>query len=304
MAKQNMTAWFMEEGVVAIPRNIIGLMEPLGLDFEDIGRIAYLLYCGCDNVKKSDQYSYQAAKALREKGLIEWHSDISRVDFTPMFNIIAENIGAKPNFIEGNLEQGEDLSYSEFIKDLEKNLARFLSVKDKVELQEISQRYGWSYELIKDMYLFYNSHFRRQYSFSFFCQMAFGSKVMDKESFMLFVEKLNYTVYKVTEIKRRLGHKNSPTEIEKECYLKWANEWKFTHEMIHLAVEQTLSASDPSFKYIDGILKNWQEAGIKTPEDFKKHNENRKKEKERKKVTKKLGQNVYGYIRNLNDLVE
>ena len=55
---------------------------------------------------------------------------------------------------------------------------------------------------------------------------------------MLFVEKLNYTVYKVTEIKRRLGHKNSPTEIEKECYLKWANEWKFTHEMIHLAVEQ------------------------------------------------------------------
>ena len=68
MAKQNMTAWFMEEGVVAIPRNIIGLMEPLGLDFEDIGRIAYLLYCGCDNVKKSDQYSY-CRKALRKRSI-------------------------------------------------------------------------------------------------------------------------------------------------------------------------------------------------------------------------------------------
>ena len=94
-------------------------------------------------------------------------------------------------------------------------------MKDKVELQEISQRYGWAYELIKDMYLFYNSHFRRQYSYTFFCQMAFGSKVVDKERFKLFVEKLNYTLNKVTEIKRRLGHKNSPTEIEKECYLKW-----------------------------------------------------------------------------------
>ena len=307
MTKQNMTAWFMEGGVVAIPRNLIGLMEPLGLSFEDIGRIAYLLYCGSDKVKKTDQYAYEAATVLKKKGLLEWHVEINKIDFTPMFNLIAENLGEIPVFIEstdGQDPKTKDLTYSEFIKELEKNLGRFLSVKEKVELQEVSQRYTWSFELIKDAYLFYNSHFKRQYSFTFFSQMAFGAKVNDKESFMVFVEKLNYTVYKVTEIKRRLGHKNSPTEIEKECYLKWANQWKFTHEMIHLAVEQTINASDPSFKYLDGILRNWHGEGIKTPEDFEKSSKNRQKEKSEKKTSKKVGQNIYGYVRDLNDLVE
>ena len=46
MIKQNMTAWFFEGGVIGLPKNLLGLMEPLGLTFEDIGKIVYLLYCG------------------------------------------------------------------------------------------------------------------------------------------------------------------------------------------------------------------------------------------------------------------
>ena len=57
-----------------------------------------------------------------------------------------------------------------------------------------------------------------------------------------------------------------PTEPQKELYRKWAYEWKFSHEMVLLAVDETVSAQNPSFKYIDAVLKEWAEKGLTTPE--------------------------------------
>ena len=48
--KQNLYAWFFEGGVVGVPKRLLGLMEPLGLDFDDLGKIIYLLYAGTDEV--------------------------------------------------------------------------------------------------------------------------------------------------------------------------------------------------------------------------------------------------------------
>lgn len=68
--KQNLTAWFFEGGNVGIPRRLLGLMEPLGLTFEDLGKMLYLLYCGSDQIKSNDRYAVEAARALHSKGLI------------------------------------------------------------------------------------------------------------------------------------------------------------------------------------------------------------------------------------------
>lgn len=303
LGKQNMTAWFLESGFVGIPKNLIGLMEPLGLTFDDLGKIIYLLYCGCDQVKKSDRYAQEAVKTLYKKGLINWFPEVEKVDFSPMFNIIGENLGVEPIQVETAATTTSELEYSQFIKNLEKKLARFLSVKEKVELQKAAQQYNWSYDLLYDMYVFYQSNFRRQYVFSFFAKMAFGAKVEDKESLAQFIEKLNYTIYKVVEIKRRLGHKNYPTEVEKECYQKWVNEWKFTHEMVLLAVEQTIHATDPSFSYIDKVLENWHNAEIKTPKALEVYLQNRKNEKKNKN-TRSSGQSFEKDKRDLSYLVE
>ncbi|MFZ5944164.1 MAG: DnaD domain-containing protein [Bacillota bacterium] len=308
MANQNMTAWFMESGFVGIPKNLLGLMEPLGLTFDDLGKIVYLLYCGCDQINKNDSYAMEAIRSLHKKNLVFWHPDIGKVDFSPMFDLIANNLGAHPAIIETAVTQDE-MNYSQFIKSLEKKLARFLSVKEKVELQKVVQQYNWSYDLLLDMYIFFQSSFRRHYAFAFFAQMAFGAKVQDRESLGLFIEKLNYTLYKVIEVKRRLGQKNNPTEVEKECYQKWFNEWKFSHEMILLAVEQTIHATDPSFSYIDKILENWHQAGVKTPDALTPYLEKRKNYKKQNRGTDGGGQSskkqyVNSYIRDLNDLVE
>ena len=149
-------------------------------------------------------------------------------------------------------------------------------------MEKAARRYNWSYELLHELFIYYQNSFRRQYPFGFFSQLAYGAKVEDRESLKKFIENLNYTVYKVAEIKKRLGHKSYPTEIEKECYQKWANQWKFTHEMILLAVEQTIHATDPTFSYIDKVLENWYKEDIKTPEGVQEHLAQRKNKKKQK----------------------
>lgn len=305
MTKQNFTAWFLENGFIGIPKNFIGFMEPLGLNFEDLGKILYLFYCGSNYIKKNDKYAQDAAKTLERKGLIHWYPDLEKVDFSPMFDIISENLGVNPVEVETAVT-AQEMDYGELLKKLEKKLARFLSVREKVDLEKAARQYNWSYDLLYELYVYYQNSFRRQYAFSFFTQLAFGAKVENEESLAKFIENLNYTVYKVAEIKKRLGHRSNPTEPEKECYLKWANQWKFSHEMILLAVEQTIHATDPSFSYIDKVLENWHQADIKTPEAFKAHSANRKASNKNKSQNSEKGksQTIEKSRRDLSYLVE
>lgn len=82
---------------MGIPRRLLGLMEPLGLTFEDLGKMLYLLYCGSDQIKSNDRYAVEAARALHSKGLIHWYTDTESVDFSPMFVKISANLGARRN---------------------------------------------------------------------------------------------------------------------------------------------------------------------------------------------------------------
>jgi len=268
MSKQNITAWFFEGGSISIPSRLLGLMEPLGLTFEDLGKIMYLLYCGTTQIKNSDRYAVEAARTLHSKGLIHWFTDTETVDFSPMFDKISVSLGEQPGYMAEDTESysTSELNYAQLVKKLEQTLAVFLTMRDKQNIQEAVQRYNWSYDLVYDIYVKYYRDHRKEYEFGFFCRMAYGAQVRDKKSFQAFVDGLNSTVYKTTEVLRKLGKKNSPSEPQKEMYLKWSASWKFTHEMILLAVDETTSADNPSFNYLDAVLKEWAEKGITTPE--------------------------------------
>lgn len=268
MSKQNITAWFFEGGSISIPSRLLGLMEPLGLTFEDLGKIMYLLYCGTTQIKNNDRYAVEAARTLHSKGLIHWFTDTETVDFSPMFDKISVSLGEQPGYMAEDTESysTSELNYAQLVKKLEQTLAVFLTMRDKQNIQEAVQRYNWSYDLVYDIYVKYYRDHRKEYEFGFFCRMAYGAQVRDKKSFQAFVDGLNSTVYKTTEVLRKLGKKNSPSEPQKEMYLKWSASWKFTHEMILLAVDETTSADNPSFNYLDAVLKEWAEKGITTPE--------------------------------------
>ncbi|MBO8169821.1 MAG: DnaD domain protein [Thermoanaerobacteraceae bacterium] len=80
------------------------------------------------------------------------------------------------------------------------------------------------------------------------------------------------------------------SEPEKRALKRWSQEWGFSDEMIIKAMEKScLATSQPSFNYIESILKSWKEKGITTPEQANKedavHRERRVKKKEEKKVS-------------------
>ena len=59
----------------------------------------------------------------------------------------------------------------------------------------------------------------------------------------------------------------SPEEMRKLLY--WMEVKGLSHEVIAVAVEEMLvSAAQPSFPYLEGILRNWHAAGIRTYNDL------------------------------------
>ena len=140
--------------------------------------------------------------------------------------------------------------------------------------------------MVYEIYKVYYQQHRKEYDFRFFCQMAYGAQVRDSDSLARFTENLNTTAYKTTEVMRKLGMYGAPSEVNKELYLKWTAQWKFSHEMIMRAVEETVGARNPSFKYVDAVLKEWQEREIITPEALEQAKQRQEQEKTAEKRTR------------------
>lgn len=275
-----------------MPKRLLGLMEPLGLDFDDLGKIIYLLYAGTDEVKSDDRYAIEAARTLHGKGLVNWYTDRETIDFSPMFDKIAAALGEnsqKTELTSSDEFNTNQLNYAALVKKLEREQGKFLSLKEKQEIETAVQKYNWSYDLLYEIYMFYQKNFRRHtYDFAFFCQMAYGAKVEDSGGLARFIESLETTNTKVQEVLRRLGKYNNPTEKQKEMYLKWTNLWKFSHEMILLAADENIAADNPSFTYTDTILDNWRKEQLFTPEEVKLRKENLQKKRQAMQEAKKM----------------
>lgn len=56
------------------------------------------------------------------------------------------------------------------------------------------------------------------------------------------------------KVLRRMGKRRSPSEDEESLYRKWLVEWGFQQEAILSACAE-MTTGDPSFKYLDGILR-------------------------------------------------
>ena len=171
LTKQNVTAWFFEGGSISIPNRMLGMMEQLHLSFDDIGKIIYLLYCGADQIKRSDKYAVEAARTLHEKGLIHWFTDTETVDFSPMFDkMSASLLGNEPLYVteEAAKYTTSQLNYAQLIKKLEQTLGLFLTMRDKQNIQEAVQRYNWSYDLVYEIFVKHYLDHRKEYDFGFF----------------------------------------------------------------------------------------------------------------------------------------
>lgn len=265
--QERLLSWFWEGGNVALPKRFFALMEPLGLSFDDLGKLCYLMSLE-GQVDKSDRLAVSAAEQLFRKGLVSWSPDTGRLGYDPLTDRILEATGFGPP------PQREDkpltTAFADLIQRFEREQGRFLSSKEKNDLAKAMQKYAWSDELAYEIYSFYLKNYRRRaFEFPFFAQSAYSAKVTDSESFQAFCENLERDSRKVREVLRRLGKFNNPSEAQKEMYAKWHHTWGFSHALILLACDDTVSADNPSFGYLDQVLAQWRERNITNEADVK-----------------------------------
>lgn len=77
------------------------------------------------------------------------------------------------------------------------------------------------------------------------------------------------------------------TPKEKKCFSAWLYDFHFGIEMIRAAFEITVDAKgNPDMKYMNGILTNWNEAGIRTLADVERDQQAHRAEVEKEKTQK------------------
>ncbi len=115
-------------------------------------------------------------------------------------------------------------------------------------------------------------------------------------------EKLN-TLYK--SIGKKLGYTRALTEYEKGYIEKWTIEYAFGLNIIEIALKKTTAKTNPNFDYLDKLLSDWHDRGLKTVEEIENFlSEFKQKNKDIKKLEKNTGYNNYEQRKydNLNSL--
>ncbi len=69
---------------------------------------------------------------------------------------------------------------------------------------------------------------------------------------------------------RAMGYYREPTEAESKLMDKWIEDYKFTLDIILRACDHSSKTSNPHLNYIDGILTNWYNDGVRKLEDIDK----------------------------------
>ena len=107
------------------------------------------------------------------------------------------------------------------------------------------------------------------------------------------------------EISKKLGLNRQLTQYEDAYIEKWTNDFGYNMNIIEIALKKTTSKANPNFDYIDKILSDWHERGLKTPDAINKFLLSLKqKSKDIKTMEKKAGYNNYSQrsYSNLSDL--
>lgn len=103
-------------------------------------------------------------------------------------------------------------------------------------------------------------------------------------------------------ISKKLGLSRPLTEYETAYIEKWTLEYNYTINEIELALKRTTSKANPSFDYLNSLISNWYERGLKTSEDILNYLlEYKTQQKNIKLLEKKAKYNDYEQ-RNYSDL--
>ena len=90
-------------------------------------------------------------------------------------------------------------------------------------------------------------------------------------------------------IAKKLGKHSGLTQYEEAYIENWVIDFGYNMNIIELALKRTTFKTNPTFEYINNIITDWHERGLKTPNEVLAFIEQRNKQK---KDTKQLEKQV------------
>lgn len=151
----------------------------------------------------------------------------------------------------------------------ESYMGRQLSVSDMKSILYLSDCLHFSDDLID--YLLQYCVDRGKKDFKYIEAVALNwaqSGVSTPKQAEKFAAKYDKSVY---TIMKELGKNNTPTKKELEYIIRWTKEYGFSQDIIAIACERTVLATDSHrFEYAEGILSNWKKEDVHHKSDIQR----------------------------------
>ena len=210
-----------------------------------------------------------------------------------------ENTYVKPNYTLDELKAFKsDEATSRLLFVTEQYLKKTLSPNEVRTILFISDKLGFSEDLID--YLIQYCVDREKKDLRYIEKVAISwaqQGITTPKQAARLANKYEKPVY---EIMRALGKNNAPTQTEVSYIMRWMKEYGFTTDVIFIACERTVLATDKHrFEYADSILSSWYKSGVHHRNDIQSLDENYHNTKTSKTVSNnkfnQFKQNTYDF---------
>lgn len=262
--------WLLKEGQLVVPFTLLENMQSLNLSPERLGYLVLALAVSKKTLSPEEMVKNPWIKWSLSEGWTSWvqQGEKKRISFSPLWKrLYAVWEKQQEEQLENksvSFKMKGDFNYNKILKWLDEVRGTLsITFREKQVLQEFNLRYGWSTDFIL---IFLQLSFERGLNtvqtYQFIAKRVYENGVHTVDELISFMNELDWIQYKVIEVKKCVGQYGGVTRPQREMYLKWHRQWKFSHEVIMRAAEETIRTNNPSFKYIDGVLLDWHNKGV------------------------------------------
>lgn len=200
---------------------------------------------------------------------------------------------SRPSYEQIAVRLQECREFSELFAEAQKALGKTIGYDGQSVLIMMHDSYGLPFEVILMAVEYSVSQKKTGFSSIAKVGKLWSENGIDTlEGAMEYIEEHNIVnetwnkLRSLTDITNRV-----PTEKQRKLLTCWIKEYGYDADMIYYAYEETINATGKfSLPYMDKIIRNWHEKGVKTPMDIQKEKA-RWAEERQSKQTKKKPQN-------------
>ena len=160
-----------------------------------------------------------------------------------------------------------------------------------VDISTLFEKYGFDEDVVFSLFKYcYDKHaLHKKYLFAV-AEGWYTQHIKDLNDLDIYYQKYEKANKIKRNISKKLGLTRLLTEYEEAYVDKWTMEFGFDMDIIELALQKTTSRTNPSFEYINKIISDWNEKGLRTKEAIESYGA---QVKEKNKFIKQNNTNAY-----------